>query len=173
MGTREKPPAKTGRAKARRSGLKSLGAHVPAITRAALGRKGFAEAGLLDHWREIVGEDLARLAQPVKLAFPRAKRTGGTLTLRCGGAAALEIQHLAPLILERINAHLGYGALTHLRIEQGASSPARPRALFLPPATNAEKAEVTQRLKGIGEPALREQLERLGILIRRRSKLGN
>jgi hypothetical protein len=126
MGTREKPPAKTGRAKARRSGLKSLGAHVPAITRAALGRKGFAEAGLLDHWREIVGEDLARLAQPVKLAFPRAKRTGGTLTLRCGGAAALEIQHLAPLILER--RRIWVMAPDPPAHPAGCSSPARPRA---------------------------------------------
>ncbi len=95
---------------------------MPAIAKAALGSKGYAEAGLFTHWAEIAGASLAASSLPVKLSFPRGKRDEGTLTVRCGGSAALELQHLAPSVLERINGHFGYRAVARLKIEQGAVS---------------------------------------------------
>src|SRR6185436_5894986 len=81
--------------------------------------KGYAEAGLFTHWAEIAGASLAASSLPIKLSFPRGKRDEGTLTVRCGGSAALELQHLAPSIIERINGHFGYRAVARLKVEQG------------------------------------------------------
>jgi len=174
MGTKDKPPENLKKTRSRgsdRRGLRSLAAEVPRITRSVLGRKGFAEAGLLQHWPEIAGPDLARITQPVKLSFPRADRTGGTLTVRCGGAAALEVQHLAPVILQRINAHLGYGALNRLKIEQGKLGTARRKTFFLPAVTSDDTNEIEGRLTNVSNEELRERLKRLGLSIRRRSKI--
>jgi len=170
MATKEKPPKRDLARSTRRPGPRPLSAEVPAITRAALGRKGFAEAGLLIHWQDIAGGELARMSQPVKIQFGRASKTGGTLTLRCGGAAALEIQHLAPVILERINAYLGHGAITRLKIEQGVALPARLKSLNLPAATPTETAQIADRLEGVRDDELRDRLQRLGTAMRRRAR---
>ena len=170
MATKEKPSKREPPGRAHRPGPRPLSAEVPALARAALGRKGFAEAGLLIHWRDIAGRELARMSQPVKIQFGRTRNTGGTLTVRCGGAAALEIQHLAPVILERINAYLGHGAIARLKIEQGSFMPTRLQSLVLPEATAAETAEIAGRLVGIRDDELRDHLQRLGTAMRRRAR---
>lgn len=153
----------------RRNYMVALSAEVPAIARRALGSKGYAEAGLFTHWAEIAGASLAAASLPVKLSFPRGRRDEGTLTVRCGGAAALELQHLAPSVLERINGHFGYRAVARLRIEQGAVSP-RKVAAPPPPLTRLEQGDVAQRVAAVADPELRASLARLGSAIRRRDK---
>ncbi len=129
--------------KPRRNYMVALSAEVPAIAKAALGSKGYAEAGLFTHWAEIAGASLAASSLPIKLSFPRGKRDEGTLTVRCGGSAALELQHLAPSVLERINGHFGYRAVARLKIEQGAVS-ARNVAAAPPPLTRLEQNAVSE-----------------------------
>ncbi|MEM8985293.1 MAG: DUF721 domain-containing protein [Pseudomonadota bacterium] len=83
-----------------------------------LGKKfGFADPELLKKWPEIVGDVVAKLARPEKLA----RRGGaGVLTLRARhGAAAAQLQHVAPQILECVNRHYGYKAVASLKITQG------------------------------------------------------
>ncbi len=98
----------------RRNGVTRLSSELPALTKTAfrntMGGRGFAEAGLITEWAAIVGRDVARMSRPMQLAFPRGERKGGVLTVECGGAAALELQHLKPQILDRINSHFGYAA---------------------------------------------------------------
>jgi hypothetical protein len=158
--------------KPRRSYMVALSAEVPAIAKQALGSKGYAEAGLFTHWAEIAGAQLAASSLPIKLSFPRGRRDEGTLTVRCGGSAALELQHLAPSILERINGHFGYRAVARLRIEQGAVS-ARKVAAPPPPLTRLEQNAVTEATATVANPDVRESLSRLGTAIRRRDKARN
>jgi hypothetical protein len=158
--------------KPRRMGMVALAAEVPAIAKQALGKKGFAEAGLFTHWAEIAGAALAASSLPIRLSFPRGGREDGTLTVRCGGPAALELQHLAPSVLERINAHFGYRAIARLRIEQGDVTRAKmPRAL--PPLTTLEKGEIERSVQAVENPEIRATLTRLGSAIRRRDKAPN
>lgn len=155
--------------KPRRMGMVALAAEVPAIAKQALGKRGFAEAGLFTHWAEIAGAALAASSLPIKLSFPKAKREDGTLTVRCGGPAALELQHLAPSVLERINAHFGYRAVSRLKIEQGDIQRAKPpRAL--PPLTSPEKSDIERAVAAVEDSEIRETLTRLGSAIRRRDK---
>ena len=76
------------------------------------------EASLLADWATIVGPALARRCQPVRVDYAPGRRSGGTLLLQVGGAAALEIQHAAPQLLERINAYFGHKAVRQLRLMQ-------------------------------------------------------
>ena len=153
----------------RRNYMVALSAEVPAIAKTALGSKGYAEAGLFTHWAEIAGASLAASSLPVKLSFPRGKRDEGTLTVRCGGSAALELQHLAPSVLERINGHFGYRAVARLKIEQGAVAGRRVEPAP-PPLTRLEQTAVSDAIQAVADPDLRASLSRLGTAIRRRDK---
>lgn len=155
----------------RRSRLSALASDVPALTRLALGKRGFAEADLVSQWAAIVGDDIARLALPVKLRLPRppaggAKTpqsdagiapnvSGGTLTLRASPAASLEVQHLGPRILERVAAYFGYPLIREIRLEIGERRRRTSRKRML--STGPEPD-----LPQVADPDLRHALQRLG-----------
>jgi hypothetical protein len=159
----------------RRNGVARLSAELPGLTRAAfrntLGGRGFAEAGLITEWAAIVGQDVARMSRPVQLAFPRGERKGGVITVECGGAAALELQHLKPQILDRINSHFGYAAIAELRFKQGSTplrAGSRSRLRDSKPPTAAEIAETSAAVANVPEGEIKASLMRLGLAIRRR-----
>jgi hypothetical protein len=160
----------------RRKAPTRLAAELPALTKMAfrntLGGRGFAEAGLITEWPAIVGAEVARMSRPLQLAFRKGERKGGVLTIQCGGAAALELQHLKPQILERINSHFGYAAIAELRFKQGAApiDPAAGRRSRTDskPASPADRAAVAAALAGVKDGEIKERLERLGLAIRRR-----
>jgi len=159
--------------KPRRYGMVALAAEVPAIAKQALGKRGFAEAGLFTHWPEIAGAALAASSLPIKLSFPQGRREDGTLTVRCGGSAALELQHLSPSVLERVNGHFGYRAVARLKIEQGDVARTQGRLGppgALPPLTALEKGEIEQSVQAVENAEIRATLTRLGSAIRRREK---
>jgi hypothetical protein len=158
----------------RRNGVTRLSSQLPALTKTAfrntLGGRGFAEAGLITEWASIVGNDVARMSRPVQLVFSRGERKGGVITVECGGAAALELQHLKPQILDRINSHFGYAAVADLRFKQGSAPvKARSRAAVRDskPPTPAEIAETTAALATVPEGDIKASLLRLGLAIRR------
>lgn len=105
-------------------------------------RRGFAEAAILSDWAAIVGPTLAGRCQPTRVEFPRGRYRGGTLELHARGGAALEIQHLAPQLVERINGFFGYPAIRRLRLVQAAPA---PRAVQ-PPAAPARPLSATDEL---------------------------
>lgn len=148
----------------RRAGLRALAATLPKVTKRALGKRGFADAGLLADWPAVVGREIAERCVPRKLARARpGGREAGTLTLKVEPGAALELQHLEPLLIERINAYLGYRAVGRLRFLQGqigtppARAPATPRA----PQPGAERA-LRGRLESVKDADVRAALEGLG-----------
>ena len=157
-------PAPTGKKTRRGGGLRALAVTLPRVTAKAFGRRGLAEAGLVADWPAIVGGELAGVLLPRGLSFARrAERRDGTLTLRVEPGFAPAVQHLEPLLIERINGYLGYPAVGRLRLQQGpvaSRAPAAPRkAAPLPP--EATKA-LAKRLDQVGDPELAAALERLG-----------
>jgi len=143
--------------------MKSLGSAVSKIAAPVLGRRGFGEAQVILEWPAVVGQDLARDSLPVKLSFSRGDRLDGTLHLRVATGAALEIQHLEPLIIERINGFFGYRAVVRLAIRQGPlPQRAPPRPPELRPLSRGESAALEHDLEAVKDPGLREALDRLG-----------
>ncbi len=158
-----KPPTRKSETTTRRAGLRALAVSLPRVTQRAFGKRGFAEGGLAADWPGIVGAELAARCRPGKLAFARAaERRDGTLTLRVEAPFAVEVQHLAPQIMERINGHFGYRMVARLLLKQVAFSP-RPAT---PPAKPEPAPELTPelaaRLESVEDPELREALGRLG-----------
>jgi hypothetical protein len=143
--------------------MKSLASTVSKVAAPILGRKGLGETQIITDWSAIMGSDLARDSLPVKLSFGPGERIDGTLHLRVAPGAALAIQHLTPVIIERINGFFGYKAVGRLALRQGPL-PGRtlPRAAPLRPLVPAEAADLTARLAGIEDPELRAAFERLG-----------
>ena len=89
-----------------------------------------------------------------------------TLVLRCEGPAAIEIQHLAGVIVDRVNRFLGWRAIDRVALRQAPlARRAKPRP---PPAVDAEEARrIAERMTDITDENLRAALGRLGAAIKR------
>jgi hypothetical protein len=154
----------------RRAGLRPLAKAAEAVTGPAFGRRGFAMGQLLTQWPQIAGERLAGQSQPEKLHFAQGKGDNGTLWILVEGAAALELQHMQPVLIERINRFCGFRAVGALRLLQGPL-PVRP-VPALPPRSlePAEKLAISREIGPVDDPQLRAALERLGSGIQTRKK---
>ena len=64
------------------------------------------------------------MSSPESIRFPAGKKAGGALTLLVEGAHAPLIQHLTPMIIERVNRFFGYAAINRIVFRQG-KPPAR------------------------------------------------
>jgi hypothetical protein len=122
-------------------------------------RFGFVQSAIVSRWSEIVGERYAAVSSPESIRFPTGKKAGGALTLLVDGAHAPLIQHLAPLIIERVNRFFGYAAINRIVFRQGrrstaAATTARPQLRPVP-------KELGEGLREIADPELRACLESL------------
>lgn len=141
---------------------------VDACIAPVLAAQGFAASDIVVGWPEIVGERLAPFCEPVKVQWPR--RPGGaemptdpaTLIVRVESAFALEVQHLAPVIIERVNARYGWRCIGRLSFRQGPVGRDRtPRPGHREPSAKAV-AETAAKLGPFESEALRDSLARLG-----------
>lgn len=142
-------------------GPRAVGALIPAIARPTFRRHAPASAQLLADWEGIVGPALAAVATPRRLA-------SGTLSLTCPGPVAMELQHLAPELMTRINTHLGTEAVRRLRFAQApapAPAAATPRATLSPSAA----AAVEKAVSAVPDGPLRQALASLGGAVLARS----
>lgn len=156
------------RVASRRYSPAPVGARIGAIAHAAFAKRGFTQSHVLAHWPEIAGVQLAEFSSPEKLIFPRAsgegaRRDGATLVVRVDGPIAVEIRHLEPQIVERINSYYGHSAVAKLKLVQGPLPVKRgARLRRLRPLTADERAALAQELEKIEEPALKAALAKLG-----------
>lgn len=147
-------------------GPRALAAVLPKAAEPTLRKRGFSTVEIITNWREIVGSNLASEASPDRLAFPRGAHKQGTLHVTAPGTIALEIQHLAPLIIERINTYFGYGAVCRIAVIQGApqkNPPVKKKAPAKPRAVNSiRRAEIDACTRNISSEQLRDALRALG-----------
>jgi hypothetical protein len=95
---------------------RGIAALLAPVLRPAFRKRAPAAAHLLADWDALAGPQLAARAVPVKFA-------GGTLTLACNGPAAMELQHLAPQIIARLNQAVGQKMVERLRFIQHPPGP--------------------------------------------------
>ena len=133
--------------------------------------QGFASAEILSRWADIVGAEVAASSEPMKINWPRVRDEDtpepATLVLRVEGPAALEIQHLSAVILERVNRFFGWQAIGRIALRQ---APLRRRVAKKPPAPPdpAVAAQIAESLPGIEDDDLRQAIGRLGAAIKRK-----
>ena len=150
-------------------GPRALASVLPRVARTALGKRGFGEVAIVSEWPAIVGATLAAETVPLRLAFPRGRNADGTLHVRVSGTFATELQHLAPLVIERINTYFGFGAIARLALTQGPVVGRRRRRARTPPPSPEQEARLEERLAGVEPGELREALARLGRALHQRA----
>ena len=126
-------------------------------------RFGFVQHSIVSRWTEIVGERYSKVSCPESIKFPSGKKAGGVLTLLVDGAHAPLIQHLTPMIIDRVNRFFGYAAINRIVFRQGkppapAPKPERPQLRPVP-------KELGEGLREIADPELRHCLESLAAQI--------
>lgn len=134
----------------------------------ALAANGFASNEIVLRWPEIVGPELARHCEPIKLSWPPKAHAGrddkppATLLIRVESAFSLELQMQAALVVERVNQYLGWGCVGSIRLRQGPVVPKAPpgrRALTVSAEAETRIAAATE---GVEDERLAEALRRLG-----------
>jgi len=132
-------------------------------------RQGFASAELVTRWTEIVGVEIAAHSEPIRIQWTRpadgGEREPGTLVLRVEGPAAIEIQHLANVICERVNQFLGWRAVARLALRQAPLRRGERKASL--GFDSAAAARIAETLAAIGDDDLKAALARLGAAIKR------
>jgi hypothetical protein len=111
-------------------------------------------------WTAVVGAELAALTWPETLG------RDGALRLRVASHLAVELQHRAPLVIERINRYFGRDAVARLVLVQGPLPlAARPATANSTPLAADEARALDLQLDDIDDPELRAALARLGRLV--------
>ena len=134
----------------------------------AFAKQGFASSELVTRWAEIVGAEIAAHSEPEKIQWTRGAHghtpEPGTLVLRVEGPAAIEIQHLSGVVLERVNQFFGWQAVGGLRLRQ---APLRRREQAPQRDGDPEAAaRIAADLPEIADENLRAALGRLGAAIK-------
>ncbi len=170
----------------RQWGMRALAASIARVAKPALRRRGLAAGRVVADWPEIVGAELAAQCLPERLVSdgpghgatgPGGAKRGGVLHIRVAGPLATELQHLEPLVIEKINTYFGYRAVERLRLIQGPMPDRPPRPAPAEPARDstmgeADRAEIEARLGTMADGALRAALGRLGRAVAGRGTVG-
>ncbi len=135
------------------------------LTKPLVKQRGAVFGDILSRWPEIVGPLLSPDTQPERLTYGARDGHGATLEVGVNGAQALELQHLAPLVIERINSYFGYRVVAVLKLKQ---MPIRPKPSQVRPSRipqrlgPEEAARLAELLSAIEDKNLRQALETLG-----------
>lgn len=153
----KKQPAEAPRSKRARPVSEML----PTVGGAAFRRFGFVQSAVVSRWKEIVGDRYAGVSSPESIRFPAGKRSAGVLTLVVEGAHAPMMQHVVPVIIERVNRFFGYGAVERVQFKQGVVKLAKAKPRIAPPSLRPIPSELGESLREIADPELRACLEAL------------
>jgi hypothetical protein len=145
----------------RRPGLRAVAGAAGRVAAPIVARGGGGVfARLKAEWTAVAGNEFG------PSAWPEALLRGGTLKLRVDPGFALDLQHRAPLLIDRINLFFGRAVVARLALVQGklplAAPPLRAAAA---PLTHTEATALDARLAGIADPGLRSALAELGRLV--------
>ena len=143
----------------RRGQARACGELLGDIGGTTMKRFGFVQASIVSRWKEIVGERYGGVSIPESIRFPAGKKSNGTLTLLVEGAHAPLIQHLGPMIIERVNRFFGYAAIGKVAFRQGKLPGVAPKQRR--PEPSAVPQELGEGLRAIADPELRACLASL------------
>ena len=171
----------TGLKRKPKGGARAIGTYVAKALDPAARARGFATTALLSDWPSIAGQELVRFTMPDRVIWPRRrdegveapvrghKAEGATLVLRIEGPRAIEVQHRAGQILERVNAYFGYRAVTEVRFLQAPiGRAAKPKPQGKPPLPTYS----LPKSAGIEDEGLARALSRLGAATKARLTRG-
>jgi hypothetical protein len=146
---------------------------IGAVVDPVLARQGFGQSNIILYWDDIVGERIASASQPLKLQWPpRGKNPSpangiepASLVIRVESGFALELQHLAPVVIDRVNAHLGWKCVGRLQLRQGPIQRIERNKRRNLPINATAQVKAEKAVANIDDIALRTALAKLGARI--------
>ena len=150
--------------KTRINNMKRLSTMIDPLIAPSAKARGFTIGRILSHWHDIVG-DMASLCRPDTVFFQRHSRTEGTLKLQIASGLGPQVQAMSDVIIERVNAHFGYRAISRISLTQTMSKPLSPTKQN--PSLRREQDSydiwaLDDKLQNVKHPELRAALRRLG-----------
>ena len=163
------------------AGFRHAGTAAAPWLKEASAKRGFAEPRILTDWDDILGPALAPVCRPVKVTYS-GRGFGATLIVLASGARAPEVQMLLPRIIERVNGHYGYRAVSRIKVTQtdrslddrapgaaGGATQSDPRA-SASPENRPDRRDMTgptdphadAAAAAVQDPGLSAALDRLG-----------
>ncbi len=141
--------------------METLDKHFRKLTAPVFQKHGFAQAELLARWPDIVGAQIADVARPEKIRWPRGteEKTGGTLHLKVQAGRGLDVQYATHTILERVNRYLGYQGVAVLKIMQTHEPIKSTKTKFV---VLEPSPQVLAQVAPVEDPDLQSALARLG-----------
>ena len=141
----------------RRPGLRAAGLAASRVAAPVAARRGGGVlARMKVDWPAIAGAESAA-------SWPSALARGGVLRLLAAPAQALELQHRAPVLLERINLFFGRLVVARIALVQGPLPvPAAPSHPHIAPIPAPDAAALERQLAAVEDAELRAALKGLG-----------
>ena len=97
--------------------MKSLLKITENIIEKSLSRLGSIHNHIFFNWAHIAGQ-YADITIPHKIKFGRKKHIDGQITIKVQNGFGLEVQYAIPLLLDQINARVGFKAISKIKIIQ-------------------------------------------------------
>ena len=97
--------------------MKSLLKITENIVEKNLSRLGSIQNHIFFNWAHIAGQ-YADITIPYKIRFGRKKNIDGQITIKVQNGFGLEVQYAIPLLLDQINARIGFKAISKIKIIQ-------------------------------------------------------
>ena len=147
-----------------RRGQRQADSLMESLVKPALFKRGMTEVRLIREWPLIVGTLLGTVSMPEKITFPKDKRTHGRLTIRTAPGWGPELQHLSPVILEKIAVFFGYRAVESLQIVQDTHllKWQQPQEAPAPAPSPEQLLRLESLVAEVTDPRLKERLISLG-----------
>lgn len=144
-------------------GLVAVGLPVSSVTKPLFGRRGFVHGALVMEWPAIVGSLLATHTMPLGIKFPRGERVNGVLQIKVSSSAfATQLQHLSPLVIDKVNGYFGWKAVERLALRHGPLPALDNRSKAAPVLAQPTQGKRPAILERVEDDELRDALAKLG-----------
>jgi hypothetical protein len=142
----------------------------------AIGKDWPLYARLIEHWREIVGDELAESTSPSKImiaehhAGNRNRHQHGTLHIRLPRGLAMEMQYRVHQITERVNHFFGYEAISRIVLEHDTRQPKPIKTKQIAgDLSDQDHVKIDAMVAGITDPELRAATQSLAEAVAKRT----
>lgn len=146
--------------------LKLISDSVPRVTDKTFKRKYIALGRIVTRWKDIMGEKMAGIAQPLKIRYRKPKRKGdrpeAILDIAASSANASLLVMQKGVLLEKINHIFGEQLVTDINFVHTPSNAAPKPKQPTKSLTAEEKNSLSHMLKDIEDDAIRDRLEQMG-----------
>lgn len=103
------------------------------VTKPVFRKHGITEMKLIRDWAQIVGPALSACSAPHQVKYPAGKQDEATLVIHVTGSMATLLQHMEPLLIDKLATYFGYRAIGRIQLKH-LSPPQAKTAPRLPPA---------------------------------------